>query len=70
MARRTGCPNIGRATGRGVLPDGRTGCPNIGHVTGRDVLPDGRISYRAMLLEEETGKRGEDPADTVLSGRP
>ncbi|MBU9711843.1 hypothetical protein [Evansella tamaricis] len=39
---RTGSPNIGHATGRGVLPDGRTGSPNIGHATGRGVLPDGR----------------------------
>ncbi|MBU9710651.1 hypothetical protein [Evansella tamaricis] len=43
MPRRTGRPNIGHATGRGVLPDGRTGRPNIGHATGRGVLPDERI---------------------------
>ncbi|MBU9714157.1 hypothetical protein KS419_20685 [Bacillus tamaricis] len=47
----------------------RTGRPNIGHATGRGVLPDGRISYRAILLEEETGMRGEDPTDTVFVER-
>ncbi|MBU9714557.1 hypothetical protein [Evansella tamaricis] len=53
MPQRTGRPNIGHATGRGVLPDERTGRPNIGHATGRGVLPDGRINNRAMLVEEE-----------------
>ncbi|MBU9711770.1 hypothetical protein [Evansella tamaricis] len=45
--RRTGRPNIGHVTGRGVLPDGRTGRPNIGHATGRGVLPDGRIKLQS-----------------------
>ncbi|MBU9711381.1 hypothetical protein [Evansella tamaricis] len=53
MPQRTGRPNIGQATGRGVLPDERTGRPNIGQATGRGVLPDGRILFRAILVEEE-----------------
>ncbi|MBU9713901.1 hypothetical protein [Evansella tamaricis] len=51
---RTGRPNIGHATGRGVLPDGRTGRPNIGHATGRGVLPDERILFFEILVEEDT----------------
>ncbi|MBU9713081.1 hypothetical protein [Evansella tamaricis] len=46
MCRRTGGPNIGHATGRGALPDGRTGGPNIGHATGRGALPDGSTSFK------------------------
>ncbi|MBU9711501.1 hypothetical protein [Evansella tamaricis] len=42
LPQRTGRPNIGNATGRGVLPDERTGRPNIGNATGRGVLPDER----------------------------
>ncbi|MFD1638829.1 hypothetical protein, partial [Evansella tamaricis] len=53
MPRRTGRPNIGHATGRGALPDGRTGRPNIGHATGRGALPDGRIRILEKLEEEE-----------------
>ncbi|MBU9714133.1 hypothetical protein [Evansella tamaricis] len=36
MSRRTGCPNIGHATGSGVLTDGRTGPQSIA-CRGRDM---------------------------------
>ncbi|MBU9712902.1 hypothetical protein [Evansella tamaricis] len=54
MFQRTGRPNIGHATGRGVLPDERTGRPNIGHATGRGVLPDGLIHLFKIRVEEDT----------------
>ncbi|MBU9712222.1 hypothetical protein [Evansella tamaricis] len=49
---RTGRPNIGHATGRGVVPDERIGRPNIGHATGRGVVPDERINNGALSSRE------------------